>query len=106
MIAIRFLRKWFAHYFTQYSPDWINDALAGFGDGRELFFSDIGCVYADAAAAKELNREVLDIIETDTSIEAVFLYRLARTVFLRDQRHISQRHFAYLMKAKTGTEIY
>lgn len=106
MIAAQFLRKWFQHYFTVYSPEWIDEALAGFGEGRDLFFSDLGCVYADAAAAKELNREVFDIIETDTTMEAVFLYRLARSIFLRDQGHVSLRRFAYLMKAKTGTEIY
>lgn len=106
MIAAQFLHKWFAHYFTESSPEWIEEALAGFGAGHDLFFSDLGVIYPDAAATKELNRGVFDIIETDTTMEAVFLYRLARSIFLRDPRHASLRHFAYLAKARTGTEIY
>jgi serine O-acetyltransferase len=106
MIAAKFLQKWFAHYFTSYSPEWIDEAFAGFGSGQELFFSDLGRIHADIATSRTLGREVFDIIETDTTIESVFLYRLAHSVFLRDPQHASLRRFAYLMKAKTGTEIY
>ncbi len=106
MIAARFLHKWFEFYYTNYAPEWIDAALAGFGEHQELFFSDLGCVHPQAAAAREFNRDVVDIIETHTTIEAVFLYRLARSIFLRDPRHPSLRYFAHLMKSKTATEIY
>ena len=106
MIAAAFLRKWFEHYFTNYSPDWIDAALSGFGDGRALFFSDLGCVHPSVAEAQDFNRDVLDLIETDTTLEAVFLYRLVRSIFLHDPKHASLRYFAHLMKAKTSAEIY
>ena len=106
MIAARFLRKWFDFYFTNYAPDWIDTALAGFGDGQALFFTDLGCVHPEVAEAPEFDADVLDLIETHTTLETVFLYRLARSIFVRDPVHPSLRYFAHLMKVKTTAEIY
>jgi serine O-acetyltransferase len=58
------------------------------------------------AESQQFTRDVLDLIETSTTIEAVFLYRLLRSIFLRDPKHPSLRYFAHLQKAKTFTEIY
>jgi serine O-acetyltransferase len=106
MIAARFLGKWFDFHFTNYAQDWIDTALAGFGEGQALFFSDLGCVHPAVAEAQEFDANVFDLIETDTTLEAVFLYRLTRSIFLRDPLHPSLRYFAHLMKAKTAAEIY
>jgi serine O-acetyltransferase len=106
MIAARYLRKWFELSFTNYVPEWIDSALEGFGEGRALFFTDLGCVHPSVAEAGEFNRDILNLVETDTTLEAVFLYRLARSIFLREPKHPSLRYFAHLMKTKTATEIY
>ena len=106
MMAARYLRKWFDFYFTNYVPDWIDTALAGFGDGQALFFSDLGVIHPEVAEAHEFNTDVLNLVETDITLETVFLYRLARSIFVRDPLHPSLRCFAHLMKAKTTAEIY
>ncbi len=106
MIATLFLQKWFKYYFTNYSPEWIDSALAGFGEGRALFFTDLDCVHPGAAVGQDFSLDVLNLIETRSTLEAVFLYRLTRSIFLRDPLHPSLRYFAHLMKVKTFTEIY
>lgn len=45
-------------------------------------------------------------IETDSTIEAVFLYRLERLIFLKDSDSAVLPYLASLMKRRTGSEIY
>jgi serine O-acetyltransferase len=71
-----------------------------------LFLSDVTCKYPDIDKAGDWNSAIMDILETDTTIEACFYHRLTRSIFLRDSQHPSLRYFAHLMRVKTQMEIY
>lgn len=106
MTIASYLEKWSSFYFSGFAREWIGVALDGWGEGRDLFLSDVICKYPDSEKAGDLDSAMVDILETDTTIEASFYHRLARSIFLRDSHHPSLRFFAHLMKVKTQMEIY
>ena len=106
MTLASYLEKWSSFYFSRFARDWLDQALESWAEGRNLFFTDLALKYPDFAAAAKFRPEILDVLETDTTIEACLYHRLARSIFLRDPGHPSLRYFAQLMKVKTGMEIY
>jgi len=52
------------------------------------------------------SEELVDIMQVDSTIEAVFLYRLEREIFLQDKENIYLSYLARLMRNRTGCEIY
>lgn len=102
-----YLTKWFDLWFMSYPPEWLTQALACFeGEAQRLFLSDVSCVYPTEAEAGEMTRGIVEIVETDATMEAIFYYRLERALFLREPNHPALRYFANLMRTKTSIEIY
>jgi serine O-acetyltransferase len=101
-----YLEKWTAFYYSTFNRIWVDHALENWIVERELFLTDLALKYPALAHVDGVGAEISDILETDTTIEACFYYRLARSVFLRDPKHPSLRYFAHLMKVKTGMEVY
>jgi serine O-acetyltransferase len=104
---LSYLRKWFDHTYSSYSPEWLTAALECFpGQSQDYFLQDVACIYKEDARNGTLTSNLVMIIETDATIEALFYYRLARSVYLRENKHPVLRYLANLMRTRTGTEIY
>lgn len=50
--------------------------------------------------------ELIELIEKEPTIEATFLYRLEREIFLREESSILLPYLACIMHRQTGCEIY
>lgn len=88
-------------------------AEARFAEVAELFAQDTDFFRQDlevrhAALSGEAFAEArwVDRLDLEPNLEAVFLYRCSRAVYLREPEHPSLLHLARLMKLRTGAEIY
>lgn len=104
------LRPWFAKsfetLFTRHDAGWIALALEMVGEQRELIASDFAVKFPDAGVGAHFDEALAEKIETDSSILAPLLYRIAHGIYRRDPQHPSLPYFAQVMRLRTGMEIY
>jgi serine O-acetyltransferase len=104
---LSYLRKWFGHSYTTFADEWLPYTLECFpGRNRDYFLEDVACINEEEARAGTLTSNLVMLIETNATIEALFYYRLARSVYLREPNHPVLRYLANLMRTKTAIEIY
>ncbi len=101
-----YLVKSFETLFIRYSPEWITLALDMVEEHRELMAGDFTVKFPDAGTRLNFDEALADKIETDTTILAPLLYRIAHGIFRRDPQHAALPYFAQVMKLRTGMEIY
>jgi serine O-acetyltransferase len=106
-ILIEYLTKFFGLYFISYPKEQFKDLSNFLADIGKSLEEDIQFKYPrytteEIADANKLRM----IIQLDSTIEAVFLYRLERATFLSDPDHPLLPYLANLMKMRTGAELY
>ncbi len=101
-----FLSHAFEVAFSSFPKEAVTNALDAYDESRELIVSDIRRKFSKVADSADFDSGLADILETDSTIQAAVLYRLSRVLFVHDEKHPSLRYLAYLMKTRTGADIY
>lgn len=101
-----FLAHCFETNFTRPPHGAVEHALEMYRQEKELIASDVHSRLPDTARREDFDEVVAEVIDTDARVQAALFYRIERAMFLRDSTNPFLRYFAYLMKAKTGAEIY
>lgn len=82
------------------------DVADFFAQDADFFRSDLEVKHVAFAGATFGEGRWLERLDVEPNLEAVFLYRCSRAVYLREPEHPSLLHLARLMKLRTGAEIY
>ncbi len=101
-----FLAKGFEMHFARPPGGVVRHALEIYEQEKEMIATDVHSRYPATAARSDFDEVVAEVIEIDARIQATLLYRLSRGIFLREPNHAHLPYLAYLMRAKTGAEIY
>jgi serine O-acetyltransferase len=101
-----FLANCFAMNFARPPQGAVQHALEMYRQERERIASDVHSRLPDTVSRPDFDEVVADVIEIDARVQAALFYRIARATFLHDPTSVFLRYLAYLMKVKTGAEIY
>jgi serine O-acetyltransferase len=102
----QYLHKFLNLYFLNYPEDLVNDCYKYFSHFKDTYTTDIKSKYPKVEADDLSDDKLLNIIQFDTCIEAIFYYRLERSIFIEIPNHPLLPYLANLMKIKTGMELY
>jgi serine O-acetyltransferase len=105
-IFTRYLHKFFGQYYLKYPEDLINHCYKYFSHFKNTFFADVQSKYPKLKSSDLSDEKLLELIQFETCIEAVFYYRLERAIFIESPDHPLLPYLANLMKIKTGIELY
>jgi serine O-acetyltransferase len=110
---IQYLNKFLSLYYLDYPKDKVERLYEFFNLAKDTLILDIKAKakkssinYLQFSSDKEIESQLFSIIQLDTTIEAVFYYRLERAIFLKDPDHPLLPFLANLMKMKTGVDLY
>ncbi|MEP6667797.1 MAG: serine O-acetyltransferase [Chthoniobacter sp.] len=101
-----FLAKSFETHFTRPPEGVVRRALELYEQEKELIATDVHSRYPATVARSDFDEVVAEVIEIDARVQATLFYRIARGLYLHDATHPFLPYLAYLMRAKTGAEIY
>jgi serine O-acetyltransferase len=102
----QYLRKFLNHYYLNYPENLVNDCYKYFSHFKDTFLTDVKSKYSKIETSDLSDEKLLNIIQLDTCIEAIFYYRLERAIFIESPDHPLLPYLANLMKIKTGIELY
>lgn len=102
---ISFLHKFLTLYYLEYPRNLVDELYDGFLSVQDILFADVQAKY-QRLSKKEIEYNFLNILQKDTTIEAILYYRLERALFLKNPQHELLPFLANLMKIKTGMELY
>ncbi len=105
-LFVGYLDKFLSLYFSQYPKDLIFSLFPYFESIQNILIVDIQAKYPQYENNDLLKANLFHLLEQDTTIEAIFYYRLERAIFLNHPEHILLPYLANLMKIKTGIELY
>ncbi len=102
-----YLNKYLAQYFMTFPKGLVKKTGELFSETRDILADDISFRYKGKSVAALKDDEALfDIMQVDQCLEATFLYRFERAIFLRDEKNALLPYLASLMRLRTGLEIY
>jgi serine O-acetyltransferase len=103
---IEYLNKFLKLYYLHYPENLIDDCYKYFPSFKDLLLADIKSKHPRVETSDLSDEKLMNIIQLDTCIEAIFYYRLERAIFLESPDHPLLPYLANLMKIKTGIELY
>lgn len=106
-ILATYLHKMMSQYYLNYPGDALDIVPALYARTQDVLRRDIqakypSCTVLPSAAAED----IVNLIQLDTSLEAVFYYRLARELFIERPDHCLLPYLANLIKIKTSADLY
>lgn len=105
-IFASYLDKFLNLYFFNYPQDLVPDLFSYFESTYDILILDIQAKYPKHEKINLLDDALFHLLQLDTTIEAIFYYRLERAIFLKNPDHPLLPYLANLMKIKTGIELY
>ena len=99
-LFVGYLDKFLSLYFSQYPKDLIFSLFPYFESIQNILIVDIQAKYPQYENNDLLKANLFHLLEQDTTIEAIFYYRLERAIFLNHPEHILLPYLANLMKIK------
>lgn len=101
-----YLEKFLGLYFLYYPKDLVPSLYPYFISIQKELIADIQSKYSQYDTEILLTDKFFSVLQLDTTIEAIFYYRLERAIFLEHPKHTLLDYLANLMRIKTGIEIY
>jgi serine O-acetyltransferase len=83
----------------------IDELFNAFSSIREIIYKDIQAKY-NYLDVDSIERNFVDLIQKDTTIEAILYYRVERALFLTSPDHEFLPFLANLMRIKTCMDLY
>jgi serine O-acetyltransferase len=102
----QYLHKFLRLYYLSYPEDLANNCYKYFSNFKDTFITDVKSKYPKIETDDLSDEKLLDVIQFDTCIEAIFYYRLERAIFIESPDHLLLPYLSNLMKIKTGIELY
>ncbi len=100
----QYMHRVFDQEFIDYPGELLDAAYDFFATIEDVLISDIRAKHVDYAAP--LDSGLFRLLQLDSTIEAIFYYRLSRAHYLRDENHPLLPFLSALMRRRTGMEIY
>ncbi len=100
----QYMHRVFDQEFIDYPGELLDAAYDFFATIEDVLISDIRAKYVDCAAP--LDSGLFRLLQLDSTIEAIFYYRLSRAHYLKDENHPLLPFLSALMRRRTGMEIY
>jgi serine O-acetyltransferase len=90
--------------FFNYPRDLLDDSSEYLSSIGEVFLTDIRVKYPGSDIS--IGPGLFQLLQLDPTIEAIFLYRLSRALFLVNERHELLPYLSTAMRRRTGIELY
>jgi len=105
-LFVSYLDKFLSLYYFHYPKDLTFSLFPYFESIKDILIIDIQFKYPQYDKRDLLGDALFYKLQLDTTIEAVFYYRLERAIFLKQPNHPLLPYLANLMRMKTGIELY
>ncbi len=105
-IFVKYLNKFLNLYFFAYPKQFVPDLYRFYSQIVDILNVDIKAKYPHVEVCSYTEDDLFNLLQLDPNMEAVFLHRLERSIFLKEPEHPLLPFLATLMKLKTGIELY
>ena len=100
------MQKTFSGCFMTYPKEPLPELYSYYCKSYNLLKSDILAKYPTFSLKAETDTALFDLIQYDSTIEAIFYYRMERELFLDNPQHVLLNFLASAMRIRTGMELY
>ncbi len=105
-VFINYLNKFLSLYFIHYPKHYVSGLFPFYLEIKDILNFDVQCKYPRIDLRTFSKSDLFNLFQIDAALEAVFYYRLERSIFLREPEHPLLPFLANLMRMKSGIEFY